>query len=82
MNGTVISSPNIHMNTFTNILQSTLFMFISSHYALLYIVSARDVVLRNTSYTKFRASDSLAVFSISNIIFFFYISLSVHPDMS
>lgn len=57
-------------------------MFISSHCALPYIVSARDVVLRNMSNTKFTASHFLAGFSISNIIFFFHILLSVHPDTS
>lgn len=79
----LISSPNTHKNILTNILQSTLFMFISSHYALPYIVSARDVVLRNTSYRKFTASDFLAAFFfISYIILFSHIFLSVHPDMS
>lgn len=61
VNCTVISSPNTYTNAFTNILQSTSFTFISSSYALPYNVSARDVVLRNTSHTKFTASDFTAV---------------------
>lgn len=37
------------------------FTLISSSYALPYNISARDMVLRNTSYTKFTASDFTAV---------------------